>query len=92
MWWKDQNIDKPIIAKNGETWEFQVWHDHVDGIYIQKIYFWDKDKSTTGVIELKGANAVHKDKLKDKMKKVANDKSLRDKYSFELKFPLEKNY
>lgn len=92
MWWRGQNIDNPIIDKNGNYWEFKVWHDFVEGIYLQKIYFWDKNKDTTGVIELNGGNTVHKNKLKDKMKKLANDISYRNKYLLDLKFPLEKNY
>lgn len=92
MWWKGQNMDKPIIAKNGEIWEFLVWHGHTDKIYNQKIYFWNKDKSTTGIIEFNEGNTIHISKLKDNMKKLANDKSFREKFLLVLKFPLEKNY
>jgi hypothetical protein len=92
MWWKDQNLDKPIIGKDGKTWEFMVWHYHINGIYVQRIYFWDKDKNVTGIVELKDGNSVHVSKLKDKMKKLANDNTFRDKHLSQLKFPLEKNY
>jgi len=90
MWWNHQNMDKPIKTKDGLIWEFAVWHEMVNGVHQQKIYFWDQAKKVAGMMELN--EPVHRNKLKDKMKKVATDKNFRDKYTCELKFPIEKNY
>lgn len=92
MWWTGQNMDKPIVAKNGSAWAFLVWSDFENGIHIQRIFFWDKFKHETGIFELKGGNTVHRNKLKDKMKKLANDKRFREKYLCEIKFPVQQNY
>lgn len=92
MWWKYQNLNKPIFGKDGKTWEFLVWHDLTNGVYIQKIYFWNQDKTITGILELNEGNTLHIRKLKDKIKKIANDIEFRNQYLCQLKFPLEKNY
>ena len=92
MWWTANNMDKPIKAKDGSTWEFLVWHGVLNGASHQKIFFWDIDKKITGTLELKDGSTVHRNKIKDKIKKLANDKSYRDKYLCELKFPIEKYY
>jgi hypothetical protein len=39
MWWNYQNLDKPQKAKDGSLWHFRVWHDHIQGIYMQRISF-----------------------------------------------------
>lgn len=90
MWWKGQNLDKPIIAKDGTEWHFLVWQNLVHGVHQEKIFFWDIDKKTTGIVEL--PESVHINKLKDRMKKIANDKMYRDKYICDLQFPIEKHY
>lgn len=92
MWWNEQNFGQPIVSKQGIQWEFKVWHGYEAGIYIQRIYFWDKFKQTTGLLVFTGDQTIHKTKLKDKMIKLANDSVFRSKYLSELVFPIEKNY
>jgi len=92
MWWTSDNLDKPIKAKDGTTWEFLVWHGTINSVDLQRVFFWDKKKTITGMLELKDGATVHRIKLKDKIKKLANDKEYRDKYICDLKFPIEKYY
>ncbi len=54
MWWKGQNLDKPRRDKTGRIWHFRVWHDFPDGVYTQRIFFWDDVQTETGLVELAG--------------------------------------
>lgn len=81
---------RTIIVKDGKVWEFLIWHGFVEGIHTQKLFFWNKDKSIAGFLELKDENTIHIKKLRDRMKKIANNKTFRDNYLSELKFPVEK--
>jgi len=92
IWWKEQHMDKPIIAKDGSVWNFLVGHDFINGIYSQQIFFWSDKKDVTGIIDLVHPNTIHRNKIKDRMKKVANDKVYRDKFIKNIEFPIEKNY
>jgi hypothetical protein len=92
MWWRHPNIDKPIAAKDGKVFYFLLWHAFEEEGYSQKLYFWDKDKQITGLMELSDGKTVHLRKLKDRMSRIANDKVYRDPYLTDLKFPVEKNY
>ena len=92
MWWKSQNLDKPILDRSGKKWHFAVWHDHINGVYTQRIFFWNYDKSISGLLELVDSQTVHISKIKGKMKKLALNQEMREKYLCDLKFPVERNY
>ena len=92
MWWKSQNLDKSITDKSGQTWHFAIWHDQVDGVYTQRIFFWNHDKSETGQVKLVDSQTLHISRIKQKIKKMALKWELREKYLCELEFPLERHY
>jgi len=92
MWWTKQNLATEIKDKNGNDWIFRVWHDHVDNIYIQRIFFWNKNKTQSGVIELKNDQTLHVSRLKNIIIKIAKDDNYRNRFLRELKFPIEEIY
>jgi len=92
MWWNGQNLDKLILDSEQNSWSFRIWHDFIDKIYVQRIYFWDSKKEITGLVEFKDHQTLHVKRLKDRMSKIAKEKSYRDKYLCDLKFPIEKYY
>jgi hypothetical protein len=51
IWWTDQNLDQPIIGPDGTAWHFLIGHDFDGGEYVQRIFFWDENRSTTGLVE-----------------------------------------
>jgi hypothetical protein len=91
-WWTGQNLDKPVFAKDGREWHFQVWHGHLDGVYTQRIFFWDSDDSFSGLVEFTNDESRHISKLKDLFIKLANNESYRNRFQCELQFPLEGHY
>jgi hypothetical protein len=92
IWWKNNGMNKPIIAKDGAVWNFLVGHDFINGNYSQHIFFWSDKKDITGIIEIVHPNTIHRNKIKDRMIKIANDKEYRDKFIKKIDFPLKKNY
>ena len=91
MWWNGQNIDKPLPGRNGELWHFRVWHGEEDGVYLQRLYFWNELRSETGLIELRGDQCLHITKVKSRFRKLATDDEFRKQYLCPLKFPLERH-
>ena len=92
MWWNNQNLHKPRTDKAGAIWHFKVWHDLLDGIYIQRIYFWDDQKKRTGVLEFKDSQVVNATKLKDRIRKLLLEPAYRRRFYKRLRFPVERYY
>ena len=92
MWWTGQNIEQEIKDNSGKTWIFRVWHDHVNGIYVQRIFFWTQDKTKSGFIEYKDSQTLHISKLKDRMSKIAKNEKFRNKLLRSLEYPIEEKY
>ena len=92
MWWKHQNLDKPIQDSAGKRWHFRVWHDFIDGVYTQRIYFWSEDKQETGMLEFAEGQAVHVRKLKQRITKLVKDPGYRRRYRRKLRFPIDRYY
>ena len=92
MWWTGQNLDGPIYDKGGNPWYFRVWHDILDGNEYQKIFFWNEDRSQTGVLELTNDQVLHVRKIKQRMAKLAKDPTYRSRFLKPLEFPIERFY
>ncbi len=92
MWWDYQNLNIPRKAKDGILWHFRVWHDHIECVYTQRIFFWDNDYKITGYLEFAGNQTLHVSKIKQRMNKIISNPEYRRKFLRELNFPLEKNY
>ena len=92
MWWTTQNLDNELTDKNGIVWVFRVWHDHINGIYIQRIFFWTTTKDQSGVIEFKDDQTLHISKLKDRMIKITKNENYRNKFLIPRKHPVQDNY
>jgi hypothetical protein len=90
VWWRGQNLGKPIAGSNGRNWFFQVWHDTVGETYIQRIFFWDVSRAETGLVELRGSEALHIKRLKQMMARLAKDREYRQRFLRPLEFPLER--
>jgi len=92
MWWRGQNLELVRADRSGSKWHFRVWHDHVDGIYIQRVFFWDDARSETGLVEFKGPDALHVRGLKDVISRLLARAEFRGRYTTPLAFPVEKHY
>jgi hypothetical protein len=89
MWITQPGLRESIKDKHGKVWYFAHWTDFKENVYIQRLYFWDIEKETTGLIEVKGDQIIHYSKWKDRVLKLANDKEYRDKFIRPLKFPID---
>ena len=64
MWWNGQNFDKPIYDKKGRAWHFRVWSDFIEGVEIQRIYYWDEEKSEMGMLEFEEDQTLNAKQIK----------------------------
>jgi hypothetical protein len=92
MWWNGQNLDKPIYDKKGRAWHFRVWHDFIEGVYIQRIYFWNDEKSEMRMLEFQGNKTLNVKQIKTRMRKLAINGEYRRKCQKILSFPIERHY
>ena len=92
MWWDHQNLDKPREDKAGERWHFRVWHDVVDETHVVRIFFWNDDRSTTGVVPFLPGARTHVRAIRAFLEKLLAHPELRSKHQRELRFPLERHY
>lgn len=92
MWWRGQNLDKPIPGPDGRSWHFRVWHGTDDGGYVQRVFFWDGERTETGLVELRGSRRLHVIRLKCLMSRVAKDAEYRAAFLRPLAFPLERHW
>lgn len=92
MWLKSQNFDKPLRDKNGHLWHFLVWHDFLEGVNTQRIYFWNEDKNETGMVEFSGDQTLNVKQLKKRIEKLARSPEYRQQFHRELSFPIERYY
>jgi hypothetical protein len=92
MWWKSQNLDRPVKSADGRVWHFRVWHDIVGGKHAERIYFWDDSQEFMGCAEFAGDQSLHVSKLKQRMRKIVTDPAYGDRFRRELQFPVERHY
>jgi len=92
MWWNYQNIDQARADRSGRKWHFRVWHDWVDGTYIQRVFFWDEDREETGLVEFQGSSTLHVRKIKDVIARLVTKADFRRRHAVRLEFPVEKRY
>src|SRR5512137_1304323 len=92
MWWTGQNLDLIRTARSGKRWHFRVWHDQVEGVYIQRIFFWDDARSETGVVEFRGPATIHVTRLRDAIRRLVSHADYRCRHATRLEFPVEKAY
>lgn len=92
MWWKSQNLDKPIEGLGGSLWHFRVWHNVVDGTHIERVYFWDEPREITGCAEFAADQSLHVTKLKQRIRKIVTNAAYRERFLLKLRFPVERYY
>lgn len=85
-----RSLGKPITGPDGKVWHFQVWSGRVDDAWMFRIFFWDDEKSETGLLELSNDEAPHLSKVRLRMTKLAKDREYRKQFLRPLKFPLER--
>jgi hypothetical protein len=49
-------------------------------------------KHETGVVEIRGTEALHVRQIKDRIRKILSDRGYRAKHLCDLQFPLERYY
>ena len=92
MWWNGQNLEKPRHDSLGHLWHFRVWHDYAGGLYRQRIFFWNGERSETGLVELKGDQILHITRLKQRIAKLVHNRMYRQQFRCTLTFPVERYY
>ena len=92
MWWSNQNLERPVRSSDGRLWYFRVWHDHVDGVYMQRIFFWDESCADTGCAEFPSDQALHVSQIKQRIRKLVTDVAYRERHRRVLEFPVERYY
>jgi hypothetical protein len=90
MWWDHQNLNATRRDKTGVRWNFRVWHDTVDRLHVERVFFWNDAKEVTGIVELRPG--IHVKKVHDLIEKLVADPALRELHSREIRFPLERHY
>ena len=92
MWWNHQNLEIPRKDASGAVWHFRVWHDHVDGMYRQRVFFWNDARSETGVVELHGDQVLHVSRLKQVITKLIKQPEYRARHQRAIEIPVERKY
>jgi hypothetical protein len=92
MWWTGQNLARPVRSPDGRLWHFRVWHGHSDGVYRQRIFFWDESRADTGCAEFARDQALHVSRIRQRIRKLVTDAAYRARYRRELEFPVERHY
>lgn len=81
-----------LVGLDGTTWLFRVWHGTAEGVYCQRLFFWDEAKSDTGFVELRGSETLHISRIKQRLAKIAKGAEYRARFARPLQFPLERNW
>lgn len=92
MWWNYQNLDTPRTDRTGRAWHFRVWHGDAEGVWTQRIFFWNESRSETGVVELAGDKTLHISRLKQVIAKLVASPDFRSRYRRKIEFPVERRY
>jgi hypothetical protein len=91
-WCIGQNLDKRIEGPDGTTWFFLVGTDNEEGVYVQRIFFWDEAKAITGIAEWRGDDTLHFRRIKDRMWRIAKDAEYRERFLQPLDFPVQRHW
>ena len=92
MSWMSQNLDLPVRDAKGPLWHFRVWSGSIDGVRIQRIFFWDESLKTTGYAEFAADQTLHVRQIRQRIRKIVKDGDYRARFLRELDFPLERHY
>ena len=90
IWCRSQNLTGPIVDAKGTPWSFLVGWDSTDGVETQRIFFWDETKEVTGLLELRGDACLHVRRIRDRMKRLVNDREYRGRFLRPLEFPVKR--
>ena len=71
-------------------WHFRVWHDTVNGIHTERIFFWNNVRDRTGVMEI--SPGIHVTRVHAMIEKLVADPELGKRHERLLRFPLERDY
>jgi hypothetical protein len=92
MWWTGQNLERPLLDVDGRRWHFRVWHDFVDGVYTQRIFFWDEARTETGWVELAQDQVLHVSQIKQRIRRLITDAADRERHRRARSFPVERHH
>jgi hypothetical protein len=92
MWWDHQNLDKPRRDSDGVRWNVRVWHDVVKNKHVARVFFWNDERDVCGVRIFGPDERTHVTALHAFIEKLISSSDLRQKYSRDLHFPLERHY
>ena len=92
MWITGQNLERSRKDKKGNIWQFRVWSDTNGNREFQRIFFWNADKTETGMVEFADDQVLNMKRLKQQIAKLVNDPDYRQRFRASLEFPLERHY
>jgi hypothetical protein len=90
IWNRGQHLTAPVVDAKGTSWRFLVGCDFNNGIQTQRIFFWDEMKKVTGLLELRGNACLHVRRIRDRIRRLANDPDYRGRFLRPLEFPVER--
>jgi hypothetical protein len=92
MWWRGQNLDMPRRVATGQVRHVRVWHDFVGGTYHQRIYYWNEERTESGIVPFDRDGTLHVRQLRQRIQRLLSDPAYRGRYSRPLSFPVEQHY
>jgi hypothetical protein len=91
--------EKSRQDRKGNRWHFHYWHSSrfvfpsPDAQHrAQRLFFWNDDKSVTGVVLYTAGKTVPYARIKNMIAKLVANENLREQYTKPLAFPVEKHY
>ena len=91
-WWRQQHLDRPISDPDGTVWHFLVWAGQIGSVFSERIYFWNEGKTETGLIDLGEGQTLDIPRIRDVLKRLANNPEYRSRFHQPLKFPIERTW
>lgn len=91
MWLNIQNLGMSRKDKSGNTWHFRYWENYRNGQWTHRIFFWNTDKTETGLVEFFSPH-LNRDRIKLTIAKLVSTPVYRQQFHKSLLFPLERHY
>jgi hypothetical protein len=92
MWWDHHNSGKARKDPKGAQWNFPVWHDVVNRKRVARVFFWNDERDSTGIVLFPPGARINFPALHSLIGKLVADLKLRTKHQRKLRFPFERHY
>ena len=79
-------------TKKGTKWNFRVWHDTVNRKRVARVFFWNDERDSSGIVLFPPGARTNFSALHSLIEKLVADPKIRAKHQRELRFPIERYY